>query len=181
MVIITKNYYQALDECELEQASYSYSQLISFIPLYSVLADLVLEFLEPCVDYDIPICTHLRCVKCNRHVGEIRQGEGCTVDVCKFCGVLKVSEEDFELIRDYIDDKAKNFISKGDVTLSDLYNKVGQDFECLLDAMYQTITRSEIRSCVRNVCRNVSEFLDGTPVNILCHNYHKRIQPVTKK
>lgn len=180
LVMITKNYYQVLD-LEEEEPKTTYAQFKSSIPLYSVLADHVLEFLEPCVDYDMPTCTHLKCVKCNRHVGEIRQGEGCTVDVCKFCGVLKVSEEDFELIRDYIDDKAKNFISKGDVTLSDLYNKVGQDFECLLDAMYQTITRSEIRSCVRNVCRNVSEFLDGTPVNILCHNYHKRIQPVTKK
>lgn len=57
----------------------TFSQLKSNIPLYSDLAGLVLEFLEPCVDYDVPKCTHIQCVGCNRHVGEIRQGGGVYV------------------------------------------------------------------------------------------------------
>ena len=34
------------------------SQLKKIIPLYSDLTDLLLEFLEPCLDYDVPKCTH---------------------------------------------------------------------------------------------------------------------------
>ena len=33
-------------------------ELKQIIPLYSVLTDLVLEFLEPCLDYDVPKCNH---------------------------------------------------------------------------------------------------------------------------
>ena len=69
----------------------TYSQLKSSIPLYSDLACLILAFLEPCVDYDVPQCAHIQCVVCNRHVGEIRQGGGCTLDVCRFCGILEGS------------------------------------------------------------------------------------------
>jgi hypothetical protein len=33
-------------------------QLENVIPLYSVLSKLVVEFLEPCLDYDVPKCNH---------------------------------------------------------------------------------------------------------------------------
>ena len=33
-------------------------QLKESIPLYSDLAEYVLKFLEPCLDYDVPKCTH---------------------------------------------------------------------------------------------------------------------------
>ncbi len=33
-------------------------QLKEIIPLYSVLSGLVVEFLEPCLDYDVPKCNH---------------------------------------------------------------------------------------------------------------------------
>ncbi len=33
-------------------------QLENIIPLYSVLSKLVVEFLEPCLDYDVPKCNH---------------------------------------------------------------------------------------------------------------------------
>jgi len=33
-------------------------QLKETIPLYSVLADLIIEFLDPCLDYDVPHCNH---------------------------------------------------------------------------------------------------------------------------
>ena len=36
----------------------SKSELKKSIPLYSDLAELLLEFLEPCLDYDVPKCTH---------------------------------------------------------------------------------------------------------------------------
>ena len=44
LVMITKNYYQVLD-LEEEESKNTYSQFKSSIPLYSVLADHVLEFL----------------------------------------------------------------------------------------------------------------------------------------
>jgi len=156
----------------------TFSQLKSNIPLYSDLAGLVLEFLEPCVDYDVPKCTHIQCVGCNRHVGEIRQGGGCTLDVCMFCGILDVSAQDCKLIKDYIDDKAGNFIGAGTVTLDELYNKVGQDFGWLLSELHGTMSRGESRSCIRNVCRRVAEFRDGTPVELLYNSRDKRVQPV---
>ena len=156
----------------------TFSQLKSNIPLYSDLAGLVLEFLEPCVDYDVPKCTHIQCVGCNRHVGEIRQGGGCTLDVCMFCGILDVSTQDCKLIKDYIDDKAKNFIGGGAATLDELYNKVGQDFGWFLDEIHGTMSRGESRSCIRNVCRRVAEFRDGTPVELLYNSRDKRVQPV---
>lgn len=34
------------------------AQLKKIIPLYSDLTDLLLEFLEPCLDYDVVECTH---------------------------------------------------------------------------------------------------------------------------
>ena len=34
------------------------AQLKKIIPLYSDLTDLLLEFLEPCLDYDVAECTH---------------------------------------------------------------------------------------------------------------------------
>ena len=106
----------------------AYSQLKSNIPL------------EPCVD-----CTHIQCVVCNRHVGEIRQGGRCTVDVCRFCGILNVSEQDFKIMEDYIDVKAKKFIGDGTSTLDELYNKVDQDSGWLLDKIHETMSRGEIR------------------------------------
>ena len=33
-------------------------QLQAYSPLYSVLTDRVIEFLEPCLDYDVPKCNH---------------------------------------------------------------------------------------------------------------------------
>ncbi len=33
-------------------------QLKETIPLYSVLTDLIIDFLEPCIDYDVPYCNH---------------------------------------------------------------------------------------------------------------------------
>ena len=156
----------------------TYSQLKSSIPLYSDLACLVLEFLEPCVDYDVPKCTHVQCVGCNRHVGEIRRGGGCTVDVCRFCGILNVSAQNFKNINGYIDGKANNFIGDGTATLDELYNKVGQDFGWILSELHGTMSRGESRSCIRNVCRRVAEFLDGTPVNLLYNSRDKQVQPV---
>ena len=156
----------------------TYSQLKSNIPLYSDLACLVLEFLEPCVDYDVSTCTHIQCVVCNRHVGEIRQGGRCTVDVCRFCGFLGVSAQDLKIIKDYIDGKAKKFIVKGTATLDELYNQVGQDSGWLLSEMYGSMSRGESRSCIRNVCRRVAEFRDGTPVELLYNSRDKRVQPV---
>ena len=140
----------------------TFSQLKSNIPLYSDLAGLVLEFLEPCVDYDVPKCTHIQCVVCNRHVGEIRRGGRCTIDICRFCGILDVSTQDCKLIKDYIDDKAGNFIGAGTVTLDELYNKVGQDFGWIL------------RSCIRNVCRRVAEFRDGLSLIMLPRSLKNR-------
>ena len=167
----------------------TYSQLKSSIPLYSDLACLILAFLEPCVDYDVPQCAHIQCVVCNRHVGEIRQGGGCTLDVCRFCGILEgsfhrvhhsrhVSAQDLKIIKDYIDAKAKKFIANGTVTLDELYNKVGQDSGWILSEMYGYMSRGESRSCIRNVCRRVAEFRDGTPVELLYNSRDKRVQPV---
>ena len=159
----------------------TYSQLKSSIPLYSDLACLVLEFLEPCVDYSVPKCTHIQCVLCNRHVGEIRpsgSGGSCTVDICRFCGILNVSAQNFKIINDYIDGKANNFICAGSATLDELYNKVGQDSEWILSELHGTMSRSENRSCIRNVCRRVAEFRDGTPVNLLYNSRDKQVQPV---
>lgn len=159
----------------------TYAHLKSSIPLYSALACLVLEFLEPCVDYDVPKCTHIQCVGCNRHVGEIRpsgSGGNCTVDTCRFCGFLKVSAQDFKNINDYIDGKAISFIGAQTATLDELYNKVGQDSAWLLSELHGAMSRSESRSCIRNVCRRVAEFLDGTPVNLLYNSRDKLVQPV---
>jgi len=36
----------------------SLAQLKESIPLYSDLTDLLIEFLEPCLDYSVPQCTH---------------------------------------------------------------------------------------------------------------------------
>ena len=36
----------------------SKTQIKKILPLYSDLADLLLEFLEPCLDYEVPNCTH---------------------------------------------------------------------------------------------------------------------------
>lgn len=89
-----------------------------------------------------------------------------------------MSAQDCKLIKDYIDDKAGNFIGAGTVTLDELYNKVGQDFGWLLSELHGTMSRGESRSCIRNVCRRVAEFRDGTPVELLYNSRDKRVQPV---
>ena len=33
-------------------------QLVDHSPLYSVLVDVITEYLEPCIDYDVPKCNH---------------------------------------------------------------------------------------------------------------------------
>ena len=81
-----------------------------------------------------------------------------------------LDEKDFALLRDYI--------SNGTVTLGELYDKIARDFGSLLDEIHAPIgARGESRSHIRNVCRRVAEFRDGTPVHLLVHNYHKRVQP----
>ena len=86
--------------------------------------------------------------------------------------------QDCKLIKDYIDAKARNFIGAGTATLDELYNKVDQDSGWLLDKIHETMSRGESRSCIRNVCRRVAEYLDGTPVNLLYNSRDKRVQPV---
>lgn len=81
-----------------------------------------------------------------------------------------LDEKDFALLRDYI--------SNGTVTLGELYDKVAHVFGGLLDEIHEPMTQGESRSCIRNVCRRSAEFLDGTPLNILGHNYHMRVQPL---
>ena len=67
------------------------SQLKKIIPLYSDLTDLLLEFLEPCLDYDVAECTHknafCRCgnifeFQTNRFGG----GQNLVEKFCPFCG-----------------------------------------------------------------------------------------------
>ena len=70
-------------------------------------------------------------------------------------------------------------IATGTVTLGELYDKIARDFGSLLDEIHAPIgARGESRSHIRNVCRRVAEFLDGTPVHLLVHNRHKRVQSI---
>ncbi len=68
-------------------------------------------------------------------------------------------------------------IATGTVTLGELYDKIARDFGSRLDEIHASAARGESRSHIRNVCRRVAEFRDGTPVHLLVHNYHKRVQP----
>ncbi len=83
----------------------------------------------------------------------------------------------FESIRDYIDGEARCFIVNEEATLGTLYEKIGKNFGRLLDAMYANTTPGASRSCIRNVCRRVSEFRDGRPVHILTGHYDDRVYP----
>ena len=79
-----------------------------------------------------------------------------------------LDEKEYALLRDYI--------ANGTVTLDELYGKVAHVFGDRLEEIHEPSARGEMRSCIRNVCRRSAEFLDGTPVNLLVHNYHKRVQ-----
>jgi hypothetical protein len=80
-----------------------------------------------------------------------------------------LDEKDYALLRAYI--------ANGTVTLHELYARVGDVFGDRLEEIHEPGARGEMRSCIRNVCRRSAEFLDGTPVKLLIHNYHKRVQP----
>ena len=152
----------------------TYNQIKAAIPLYSVLASSILDFLEPCVDYDVPQCIHIKCLQCVRHVCELRQGGNCTVDECKSCDYLILSDRDYKTINDFIDDGAQEFMVAGPpLTLHELYDKVGGEFGTVLDAINCARSRGESRSLIRNVCRRVGEFLDGSPIDFR----DKQVQP----
>jgi len=90
-----------------------------------------------------------------QRVGETRDGD--------------LSVKDYAYIRGQI--------ATGTVTLGELYDKIARDFGSLLDEIHAPMARGESRSHIRIVCRRVAEFLDGTPIHLLVHNYHKRVQP----
>ena len=72
----------------------TYSQLKSSIPLYSDLAGLVLEFLEPCLDYSLPKCIHTNKRYAFCHCGNVFEFRSSWNDserillekFCPFCG-----------------------------------------------------------------------------------------------
>ncbi len=69
----------------------SNSQLKKIIPLYSDLAELLLEFLEPCLDYDVAECTHknafCQCGNIFKFQTNLFGGEKILLEkFCPFCG-----------------------------------------------------------------------------------------------
>ncbi len=70
----------------------SKTQIKKILPLYSDLADLLLEFLEPCLDYDVLKCTHKNAFCRCGNIFEFhssRSGDGEKIlleNFCPFCG-----------------------------------------------------------------------------------------------
>ena len=81
----------------------TYSQLKSSIPLYSDLAGLVLEFLEPCLDYSLPKCIHTNKRYAFCHCGNVFEFRSSWNDserillekFCPFCGTLNPHKTQF--------------------------------------------------------------------------------------
>ena len=78
---------------------------------------------------------------------------------------------------DRVDRNARNFISPRTRTLDELFQHVaenaGDEFFEINDCMAQ----GEVRSVIRNVCRYVAEYQDGTEVDLMSGNYHRVVQP----
>lgn len=66
-------------------------QLQKIVPLYSDLVDLLVEFLEPCIDYTVPKCTHknafCRCGYLFEFRSSVLAPERVLLEqFCPFCG-----------------------------------------------------------------------------------------------
>ena len=83
----------------------SKSELKKSIPLYSDLAELLLEFLEPCLDYDVPKCTHKNAFCQCGNIFEFHGVKNILLEnFCPFCGRAnphksRIREDSFFLVR----------------------------------------------------------------------------------
>ena len=154
----------------------SYATIKTTIPLHSDLASLILKFLEPCIDYEVPKCIHIKCLGCDHHVGEVRLAGNCTVNDCKNCEFLSLSERDYKTINDFIDERAKEFMTSKTVTLYELFDFVGNEFGTILDAIQGAMAPCESRSNIRTVCCRVAEFLDGSLIKTM-HVRNTKVRP----
>ena len=87
-----------------------------------------------------------------------------------------LTHDEIEFIEYYIYNEATKFFTDETITLRELYQKIGKEFGNILDILFECQSQGEIRSCIRIVCRRISEFLDGTSVDILIGSYDKEVQ-----
>ena len=81
------------------------SQLKKIIPLFSDLSDLLLEFLEPCLDYSVSTCTHKNAFCQCGNIFKFNRSERILLEkFCPFCGTAnphksKIREDLLFLVR----------------------------------------------------------------------------------
>jgi len=77
-----------------------------------------------------------------------------------------------------VDRNARNYIQSRTKTLGQLCDYVGENAGNRFYDIHLCMSQGENISIIRNVCKYVAQYHDGTPIDLMINNYDRLVEPV---